>query len=44
LPVDLVVVVLLEGAGSHGSRVGVPGLPACAYPTPYAAVVNRQQS
>jgi hypothetical protein len=23
LPVDLVVVVLLEGTGSHGSRVGV---------------------
>jgi hypothetical protein len=30
--------------GDHGSRVGVPGLPACAYPTPYAALVNRVQS
>ena len=30
--------------GDHGSRCGVPGLPACVHPTPYAAVVNRQQS
>ena len=30
--------------GDHGSRVGVPGLPACAYVTPCAALVNRVQS
>jgi hypothetical protein len=30
--------------GDHGSRVGVPGLPACAYPTPCAALVNPVQS
>ena len=29
LPVDLVVVVLLEGTGSHGSRVGVEALASC---------------
>ena len=27
-----------------GSRVGVPGGPACVHPTPYAALVNPVQS
>jgi hypothetical protein len=30
--------------GDHGSRCGVPGLPACVHPTPCAAVVNRPPS
>jgi hypothetical protein len=30
--------------GDHGSRVGVPGLPACVHPTPWSAVVNRPPS
>ena len=34
----------LKGVDRHGSRCGVPGLPACAYPTPYAALVNRPPS
>jgi hypothetical protein len=33
-------VVAAEGGDGHGSRVGVPGLPACAHPTPCAAMVN----
>jgi len=45
LPVDFVVALLLERAGGHGcqvnARCGVPGLPACADPTPSSTVVNR---
>jgi hypothetical protein len=45
LPIDFVVVVLLEGTGSHGSRFGVEALASCPgilHPMPPSSTVSSR--